>query len=213
MKIVAFSDSHTRHELIPDAAMKEADVLVIAGDICNRGTLIEVVTFKNWLMNYQHRYGRILFTPGNHDVCFEKESALACGILGEIPNLKILIDAEYTFEGVKFYGSPWQPNFCNWAFNLPRGAALKRHWDRIPDDVNVLITHGPPKGILDYCDGGNVGCKDLTQRLRELRQRNDLELHLFGHIHESRGQMGIYHNCSVLDGAYEYAGDPYLLEI
>jgi Icc-related predicted phosphoesterase len=85
---------------------------------------------------------------------------------------------------VKFYGSPWQPAFNDWAFNLPRGKPLAEVWAKIPEGVDVLITHGPPKGFGDETKGGKgEGCEDLLERVRAARPR----LHLFGHIHESGG--------------------------
>jgi len=87
-------------------------------------------------------------------------------------------------DGVKFWGSPWQPEFFNWAFNLPRGRRLAEIWALIPDDTEVLITHTPPYGILDRVDSGeHVGCEDLRRALQRVKPK----VHVFGHIHEDRG--------------------------
>jgi hypothetical protein len=108
--------------------------------------------------------------------------------------------------GVKFYGSPWQPELNNWSFNLPRGEALRKKWDLIPLDTQVLITHGPPHGILDYVDSDkeHVGCEDLLDVIT--KKLKFLKYHIFGHIHGGTGvkpYKGVnYCNVSVLDEDY-----------
>lgn len=85
------------------------------------------------------------------------------------------------------YGAPWQPKFYDWAYNLPLGARLREKWDQIPEGVDVLITHGPPLGILDAAaDGHECGCPDL---LDTITQRVKPRLHIFGHIHEAYGEL------------------------
>ena len=89
-----------------------------------------------------------------------------------------------TIENIKFYGSPWQPEFYNWAFNLARGKVIREKWDLIPEDTDVLITHGPPLGHGDITLGGEfVGCKDLLEVIEKIRPK----YHIFGHIHENPG--------------------------
>jgi hypothetical protein len=95
-----------------------------------------------------------------------------------------LCDSSASIEGVLFYGSPWQPEFNAWAFNLPRGDALKAKWDLIPVGTDVLITHGPPSGIGDRSPShGRTGCEELL----EATLRVAPALHLFGHIHQDGG--------------------------
>jgi Icc-related predicted phosphoesterase len=85
---------------------------------------------------------------------------------------------------VRFWGSPWQPEYLGWAFNLPRGEALAAKWALIPDGTDVLITHGPPRGIGDWLgQDGRGGCADLLTAVRRVRPL----LHLFGHIHQDGG--------------------------
>jgi len=89
-----------------------------------------------------------------------------------------------TVAGIKFYGSPWQPWFYDWAFNLKRRTEIRAKWDLIPLDTEVLITHGPPYGILDRTTRGErVGCEELLEAIKQIRPR----LHVFGHIHEAYG--------------------------
>jgi Icc-related predicted phosphoesterase len=125
-----------------------------------------------------------------------------------------LLDEELELEGLKFYGSPYQPEFCNWAFNLPRGPQLARKWAKIPDDTDVLITHGPPGGILDRVAGGElVGCNDLRKRVKEINPK----LHVFGHIHEAYGwhweDKTIFVNAANCDLGYNPINKPVVVEI
>jgi 3',5'-cyclic AMP phosphodiesterase CpdA len=87
---------------------------------------------------------------------------------------------------LRVYGSPWQPEFCDWAFNLPIGPELAAKWKAIPDEIDILITHGPPKGILDMAENGFLcGCPYLKQ---EVLSRVKPRIHVFGHIHEAYGK-------------------------
>lgn len=95
-----------------------------------------------------------------------------------------LQDSEVVVDGWRVWGSPWQPEFCDWAFNLPRGSKLKEKWDLIPDDIDVLITHGPPVrhgGTISR--GVDVGCEDLMEAVLKLQPL----VHVFGHVHEGYG--------------------------
>jgi len=110
------------------------------------------------------------------------EPARARALLG--PDVVYLEDAGATLMGFRFWGSPWQPEFNDWAFNLPRGAALREKWGAIPEGIDVLVTHGPPAGIGDrVATAGRQGCVDLRERVRQVRPR----VHLFGHIHQDGG--------------------------
>ena len=88
--------------------------------------------------------------PGNHDRIVEEQTLLCREILKQkIKNSTMLIDEEFTLNGIKFYGSPRTPEFFDWAFMYKRGKKAELIWSNIPDDTDILITHGPPKGILD----------------------------------------------------------------
>jgi Icc-related predicted phosphoesterase len=124
-----------------------------------------------------------------------------------------LFDNDVTIDGIKFYGSPWQPEFHDWAFNLPRGEELAAKWEKIPDDVDILITHSPAYGILDYAPiGGHVGCEELYRKIAEVKPK----IHVCGHIHDGYGQKtmgGIeFLNASVLNDRYEHAHKPIVME-
>ncbi len=101
-----------------------------------------------------------------------------------LQGLTYLQDEACEIEGVRVFGSPWSPAHGDWAFQADRGEPLRQKWQRIPDNTQILITHGPPRGILDrHVSGVPLGCEQLRERVLRLRPR----LHLFGHVHESRG--------------------------
>ena len=209
MKLTFFSDTHTKHEKIQ---FPGGDVLVFCGDLTRRGDLSEVQSFSKFVsnLNYQHK----IVVAGNHDFSFEdhrKEAAeeyfLKNGII-------YLNDSGIEIDGVKFWGSPIQPWFHDWAFNRARGEEIMKHWDLIPHDTDVLITHGPPFGILDLCHHGErVGCHDLLAVVKKINPR----VHAFGHIHESYGTIKIdetlFINACNLNERYEFAFPPINIEI
>jgi predicted phosphohydrolase len=178
MRIVAVADTHTFHDDL--GVIPEGDVFLHAGDLCRGGRLEELRTVAAWLRALPHRHKIVI--AGNHDWCFAREPHAALDILGE--GVAYLQDSEATIEGVRFWGSPWQPEFNGWAFNLPRGAALASRWALIPPGTHVLVTHGPPHGIGD-CPGGREreGCEELRAAVEQVRPL----LHLFGHIHQDGG--------------------------
>ena len=160
----------------------DGDVLLVAGDLTNRGKREEIEAFDAWLHSQPHPHRVVI--AGNHDFGFEQQPDARHWITGAT----YLQDESLRIEGVHLWGSPWQPWFHDWAFNLPRGEALREKWDQIPLDVDVLITHGPPYQILDRCfDGREVGCEELRAAVFRVRPK----VHLFGHIHEAYGQVEI----------------------
>lgn len=176
MRIVVVSDTHNMHQRID---IPDGDVFVHCGDCLGHGTLEELRALDRVLGELPHRH-KILIA-GNHDWCFEQEPEAARRL---VRNAIYLEDEEVELEGIKFYGSPWQPWFFDWAFNLERGEPLRKVWAKIPDGTDVLITHGPPYGVLDRTTRGElVGCEELIDRVRVVKPK----LHLFGHIHEGYG--------------------------
>jgi len=170
------ADTHGFHE---DLRIPGGDVLIHAGDLTHMGKLDELRQVNEFLLRLPHRYKIVV--AGNHDWGFQRQPEAARRALTAATYLE---DEAVVIEGVKFYGSPWQPCFLDWAFNLPRGAPLAQKWDLIPQDTDVLITHGPPEGIGDRAlDSRGVGCSDLLRRVQQVQPK----LHIFGHIHEDRG--------------------------
>ena len=210
MKIVCMSDIHGQYQKfgfeIPDG-----DVFVFTGDISHNSLeVLNVKNFNEFLNSLPHKHKVIIC--GNHDFIFEKKNGAD---LLTAEGVHYLQDSEIVIDGVKFYGSPWQPWFYNWAFNLRRGKDLADVWAKIPNDVNVLLTHGGPKGILDMTDRGDAtGCDDLRVRLQDLP---DLKLHCYGHIHHAYGVEVIegvtFVNASTCNEEYYPSNPPIVVEI
>jgi Icc-related predicted phosphoesterase len=183
MKIVCVSDTHCRHAAVN---VPDGDVLIFAGDACMSGSLAELVSFAEWLKVLPHK--EKIVVAGNHDWCLERPATrrTAENVIAEAGAWYLCDYAVTITGGLKVYGSPWQPEFCDWAFNLPRGKPLVDVWEKIPDDTDILVTHGPPVGPLDGTGRGvdRVGDADLAARVKQL---NRLKLHVFGHIHEGHG--------------------------
>lgn len=176
MKCVAISDTHGMYR---DIIVPDGDILIHAGDITRQGHLHELEDFNNWLGEQPHQHKIII--AGNHDWCFEATPNESRSI---ITNAIYLQDESVTISGFKFYGSPWQPCFFDWAFNLQRGEEIADKWAIIPNDVDVLITHGPVYGILDKTiTGENVGCEELKKVIEIISPK----FHICGHIHEGYG--------------------------
>jgi Icc-related predicted phosphoesterase len=206
IKLTFISDTHGLHYKMTED-LTGGDMIIHAGDVSNRGLKSEIEDFLFWFSNlpYKHK----IFIAGNHDFEFERiRSSREEGI--RIPDgVTYLQDESVTIDGIKIYGSPWQPWFHDWAFNLYRGEALAEKWNQIPDDVDILVTHGPPHGILDRTERGMiVGCEDLYKRVFEIKPK----IHLFGHIHEGYGMREIddviFINASTLDADYLYNNKP-----
>lgn len=180
MRLVLVSDTHNQHRKLK---VPDGDVLLHAGDMTEMGLKPQIEAVGAWLRELPHRHKVVI--AGNHDFLFQTNPGKAKVALG--PGIHYLKDSGVEIDGIRFWGSPWQPWFYDWAFNLPIGPLLKAKWDRIPVNTDVLLTHGPPKGILDTTYSGNeVGCPDLRDRVL---QGLKLKLHVFGHIHESYGQV------------------------
>lgn len=211
MKIVCLSDTHNRHAEI---RVPDGDILIHAGDTTNRGTEREVENFLAWFSSLPHKHK--IFVAGNHDWLYENNNHRARFLTA---NFKIIYlqDSLVEIENLKIYGSPWQPRFFDWAFNLNRGAELAEKWKLIPDNTDVLITHGPPHGILDEVQRKffveNTGCEELRKRVEVLCPK----LHVFGHIHCGYGQtenFGVkFVNASNCNEQYEPVQPPVVIDL
>jgi Icc-related predicted phosphoesterase len=207
MRIVAFSDTHMQHNAI---TMPVGDVLIFAGDMCRLGMLDEVREFNRYLASLPHPHKIVV--AGNHDWPFEYNPLQARNMLTAADYLQ---DQGIEIAGFKIYGSPWQPEFHAWAFNLPRGACLKQKWDKIPLDTDILVTHAPPAMMLDkILNQERVGCEMLKIAVEQTVKP---KVHIFGHIHESYGIVEkagtTYVNASICD--YNGAGfnSPIVLDV
>ena len=226
IRTVSISDTHGLHRKLPE--LPPGDVLIHAGDFTNTGEKEQIVDFMDWFASQNYKY-KILIA-GNHDTTIHKEYYESIGrsrfhrragydseecreLLFAYPDVFYLEDSGISLEftsdhgtvhSISVYGSPWQPEFCDWAFNLSPGPELLEKWRKIPTNTDILITHGPPFGFGDLCSNGlRAGCQDL---LHEIRRRVKPKLHVCGHIHEGYGlerQNGItYVNASTCTWHY-----------
>jgi len=212
-KVTFISDTHGQHRNILSLSL-EGDVLCHCGDFMTDGySLFELRDFLEWFSsvgNFKHR----IFIAGNHDRLFEESLILKRQLLKNFENLIYLEDSEFTLpNGLKIYGTPYQPAFRDWAFNLPRhGEELKSKYAAIPDDTDILLTHSAPNGILDEVDSHNTGSKALLQRVREVKPK----IHAFGHIHECPGyhvvESTTYINAAQVDRDYKVVNEPITIE-
>lgn len=208
MKFVAISDTHCRHRSL---RLPKGDVLLHAGDITYRGEKKEIEDFLNWFgsLPFSHK----IFIAGNHDFFFEKEKAALIQKL--IPEtVHYLKDEEIVINGIKIWGSPYTPWFYRWAFNKRRGIPLALHWEKIPSDTNILLTHGPVFGILDMLlNEQHAGDRDLLKKVLAIKPA----VHVCGHIHESYGMTkrdGIkFINACLLNESYELINKPVVFEV
>lgn len=210
MKIIAISDTHNLHNSL---VIPECDILIHAGDWSGKGRESECRNFAKWLQEQPAKH--IVIVPGNHEVEFEENlPASKSWILDHCPKAIILIEESVVIEGKKIYGSPITPYFFDWAWNrsmredglagdhrtgqIKNVGYIKPHWDKIPNDTDILVTHGPPFKILDLTPSGEfVGCQHLLEKVKEIKP----DIHIFGHIHCSHGEKHIdgtsfYNVCS-----------------
>ncbi|MDB5012109.1 MAG: metallophosphoesterase [Daejeonella sp.] len=209
MLFLTLSDTHGKHRLLKN--LPKADVIIHVGDVSRDGSERSVLDFMNWFSELDYEYK--IFIAGNHDFYFEQESESYLN--KTIPtNLIYLNDSGVTINGINIWGSPITPWFYDWAFNRERGTEINKHWKLIPKNTDVLITHGPPMGILDQVNvSRSVGCEDLLKRINSIKPK----VHVFGHIHEAYGSENIEHtkfiNASILDENYQIKNDPILFQL
>jgi Icc-related predicted phosphoesterase len=213
MIITLISDTHTKHdELSYDPLdLPGGDLLIHAGDIMNSGfKKQEIHEFCKWFeaQDYEHK----IFIAGNHDIMFENHPLESNTIVNNY-DVTYLQDDEDIIDGVKIYGTPWQPWFYDWAFNLPKGGpGLYSKWEAIPKDTDILITHGPPQDHLDMSgppyNEPHLGCAMLRVKV----DAQPPKIHVFGHIHGGYGYKFSngthFFNASVLNERYKYTNKP-----
>lgn len=223
MKIVSFSDTHMQHEKVN---LPKCDLAIFAGDFTHRGKLPDAKNFLDWYSK-QTQCKHKVFIAGNHDICADSNFDWETGadlwwenLLEEYSELIYLENNTVEIEGLRIWGSPITPWFHGdyWAFNKYRGwDNIGKVWENIPQNSDIVITHGPPYGILDVVpDGNNVGCEDLLKTLLFIKPK----LHIFGHIHcdhqDNRivEQEGItFINASCLNNNYQFIQQPVKIEI
>jgi len=224
MKVVIISDTHTFHRE-PSFEIPDGDTLIHCGDFTMSGSIHEAFEFKDWFDNLPHQNKLVI--GGNHDRCFGQDEMMALKMFtGSI----YLHNSGIEIDGIKFWGSPMTP-----AFNGMRGGLTfytnsereaKGIWSGIPKDLDVLITHGPPWGILDsvpHWDTGepeHVGDKMLLSKIIQRKPK----YHVFGHIHEGYGiyksdpkkdpyNGTVFVNASSVNARYNLVNAPIVIDI
>lgn len=203
IRFVCISDTHGKIEG-SKLHMPPGDVLLHAGDFTQKGHMNEIQKFNSYLGALPYKVKVVI--AGNHDLTFDdnitEASLRTFGVqkstvesyLSErgLKSVKQMLTSAIYLEdslvivcGIKIYGAPWQPVFCDWGFNLNRGEDILKKWQTIPADLDILMTHGPPVGHGDLTGGNNnVGCVEL---LNTVQKRVKPKFHVFGHIHEGYG--------------------------
>lgn len=214
MRVVCISDTHNQQDRV---IVPAGNMLIHAGDFSFDGSVRDVLGTLAWLNAQPHEH--VIAVPGNHDRAFQSKPDLLDRIRESFPRLHVLLDSGVTLRGLRIWGSPWQPWYDDWAFNFSRGLAGREEarlkWSNIPDNTEILITHGPARGVLDrVASGERVGCPMLRARIREL---HCLRLHVCGHIHEGYGlrRNGVttFVNASICDHKYRPSQAPLVVDL
>ena len=223
-RLVFMSDTHNFNHRVK---VPEGDIIIHSGDATFAGSIEEISDFAVWYRSLPHKHK--IFVAGNHDWLFERNRTLAESLIGGIIYLQ---DSEVTLHGLRIYGSPFQPSFGHWAFNLDTNAELADKWSDIPEGIDILVTHGPPYGYGDHItrqkwiyEPGvqNQEVREWVERVgcTELRKRVDVikpKIHSFGHIHPGHG---VYHglegtrfiNASICDDGYACSNEPVVIDL
>lgn len=232
MKVAVFSDTHGKHKKV---SLPECDIAIFAGDATSVGHKHEVESFLNWYTK-QTQCKHKVFIAGNHDKSFDSKffhsfedhdlfeenhdkgkPGWLLDMLDKHNTIHYLENSSVILEGIKIWGSPITPSFYRqyWAFNADRNEEIQAYWDMIPTDANIIVTHGPVHGKLDYIPERSeyVGCVDLKAKIEEISPM----MFVCGHIHSGRGVYNtdktLYVNASILDNSYEKQGDPMVFNI
>ncbi|MEO1518614.1 MAG: metallophosphatase domain-containing protein [Bacteroidota bacterium] len=206
MTIAIISDTHGLEE---ELTLPQADVIIHAGDITDRGEKKEVLKFLDWYADLD--YDRKVFIGGNHDLYLEENPVDLLELLPS--NMNYLCNSSVTIDGIKIWGSPVTPDMVGWAYGRER-KEMKAHWQYMPSNIDILLTHTPPFGILDKSSGHKqLGCQALLEKV----QKRQPKYHIFGHIHASYGMKTVgettYINASNLDSYRGLVNPPVVIDI
>lgn len=201
MRLLHLSDTHNFHRQLID--LPKADMIIHSGDMSMVGTSNEVLDFIEWFSELDYKYK--IFIGGNHDFSLEgKNPNTIQGFLPE--NCYYLCNSGVTIEGVKYWGVPF-------FFADDVSGDYFKMITQIPNDTEILITHRPPLGVLDYADNLSYGCPDLLDAISTIRP----QYNLFGHIHDSYGIEKSKHttfiNAAIVDANYQLLNEPFVFDI
>lgn len=213
LKCCHISDTHDTFQDISMLIPNDTDIVFITGDVTYQGKTAELERLKEHLKKIVAKTSHVVMIVGNHEKGCESDPKPWLACMAEI-GVKLLMHEAITVEGYKIFGSPWTPYFGGWAYNYHRITGQKK-WEDIPEDTEILLTHGPMYGILDLCDNGHVGCEFLLNKVNN--GLPNLKYHMFGHIHESHGitqyKQVTCINSSIMNGTYKYLNKPHFFEL
>jgi Icc-related predicted phosphoesterase len=227
MRLCFISDVHCKQNKV---TVPECDILISCGDYSFKGEKHVVKDYHKWLNKQQAKH--IVSINGNHELWVEQDFYAAKAIAVEqCPRVHFIQGELVEIEGLKIYGDAHTPYFFNWAWNAARDPVEASHtfkplikdiWDKIPNETQILVTHGPPMGILDTVIEQHtgryihVGCKDLLNKVDTLP---NLKVHGFGHLHLSGGKLyqrddgKIFINAAICDDSYKPTRSPVVIDI
>ena len=232
IRVICFSDTHSGHQKVPIEWFPPGDIALFAGDFTNVGSLKDTKSFISFYASLPYKYKVLI--AGNHEVTYDKENreriighytrheTEECNNNIDIDSIKneainddrviYLEDSSVELMGLKIYGSPYSVEFGNWAFPTFDNEKGSR-WEKIPNDTDIVLVHGPPYGILDKTTRGlNAGCPYLKKKISKIKPA----LCVFGHIHEAYGVVQkkntIYANASVLNIQYSVQNKPIVID-
>ena len=212
MKIAIISDLHGTYPHTPELFDNDIELLLIGGDIIGGSLYNDLYRFQNWLSDINPK--KCIATLGNHDP-YE-----LINMRDEL-NFKLLIDESYTYNGLKIYGTPWSLPFNNW-FWMAEEETLKHYYNKIPNDLDILMSHGCMFGVCDtileddaYGSAGNLGSKELAKAIYD---KNPKYVYT-GHIHSADHNDNVLKNgtivscVSILNEKYKYTYKPKVIEL
>ena len=203
IKIVVASDTHGIHRKLK---IPKCNIFIYCGD-AGITSYQKLVDFNNWLGTLDATY--IIVVAGNHDAACELYGRDDCKLF--FTNAIYLENESIEIEGIKIWGSPYSMIFNNWSF-MANDDYLSHIWDYIPDDTNIVITHGPAFGLLDQVGWQNEGSQSLRKRIDEIKPK----YHISGHIHEAYGaykrEFTTQICASILDEYYQLKNEPVVFE-
>lgn len=220
MKVCVISDTHCKWNKI---TIPECDLLISTGDYSFKGEPWVVEDFHKWMNKQPARHK--ISVQGNHETMVEKNFAFSKELAEKAcPGVHFIDEGLVEIEGKKIWCSAITRFFCNWAWNRYPGEEIQKHWDLIPTSgIDIIATHGPCFGILDWIPEWNhdteemdlrhVGCPQLLAKVLEVKPKFVLS----GHIHPAYGKEthhGItFINSSICDDSYKAVNKPIIFEI
>jgi predicted phosphodiesterase len=216
VRFVAISDTHEQENFLD---LPEGDILLHMGDFTMNGCEGAIKRFNKWLggLDFSHK----IVIAGNHELTLDDTLCTNKYAAVDVEKFKSLLtectyleDSSIIVEGYKIWGSPHTPKCGNWAFSYQRGQEARIQWSFMENDVDILMTHGPPYGIGDRNDSGlKVGCVALRDRVKEVKPF----IHVYGHIHEDRGlrvcDKTVFINACSVDHLYRPVYKPWVFDL